>query len=611
MRAPRAWQRVPLLLLSFASLLVVLSLAPPAAVRAQQVAAWTPIANYPPTLPYTGFPRNGSLGITSTSCVASEGYLYCVGGNDGSGATNATVYAEVADLGIEPWSAGPDYPLVINSEACVSSDGYVYCVGGEGAYGPGNDTSSTYFASLSSSGMGPWRPTTRYPVAAEHLSCVVSSGYLYCLGGAATGVAPEPAYYASLSASGIGAWQSTTQYPGAVEGQACVAASSTIYCVGGRAVGGTPTNATLFAPLSASGIGQWQAGPGYPFDVGRQSCVALSGYDYCIAGQRDTAGAPGVTYTSENSSVYFAAVSPSHIGEWQATTRFPELAYDQSCVASTYVYCVGGMVNNTGAITGGVYTSGPPPTITVTTTPRLLTSTYTTTLVTTTTGQSSTLYSNGTATSARTGSFETVTYYGIYGVLALIPVFLILLVVTAVRRRRPHGERPSSAGPLAVLLLLLIVFSAIAGVYFLLPERVQITGIAVSESYWQGTIIFNPVTPTYFDRSPAAYPGAPTTDSSNSVRVEITVVNNDTGPHYFRLGSASVFYVDTLACAGCISTADNATLAAEGFYYGVPPESSATLTLQVRLCSPGSVGAFDRCFKHYAGPLDLVITSPA
>ncbi|MGA2664922.1 MAG: hypothetical protein ABSF83_08265 [Nitrososphaerales archaeon] len=608
MRASRAWQRV-LLLLSFASFLVFLSMAPPPAARAQQVAAWTSIANYPPTVPYTGFPSNGSLGIASTSCVTSEGYLYCIGGKDGSGTTNATVYADIADLGIKPWSAGPDYPLLINSEACVSSDGYVYCVGGEGAYGPGNDTSSTYFASLSSSGIGPWKSTTRYPVAAEHLSCVASSGYLYCLGGTATGAAPEPAYFASLSGSGVGSWQATTQYPGAVEDQACVAASSTVYCVGGRVVGGTPTNATAFATLSTSGIGQWQTGPGYPFDVAHQSCVALSGYDYCVAGQRDAAGAPGVTYTSANSSVYFAAVSTSQIGQWQATTRFPELAYDQSCVASTYIYCVGGMVNNTGAISGGVYTSGPPPVITVTTTPGLLTST-TTTLVTTT-SQSLIIYSNGTTTSVRTGSFETVTDYGIYGVLVLIPVFFILLIVTAVRRRRSRGERSSSAGPLAVLLLFLIVFSAIAGVYFLLPERVQITGIAVSESYWQGTLIFNPVTPTYFDRSPAAYPGTPTTDSSNPIQVEVTVVNNDTGPHYFSVGSGDVFYVDTLACAGCVSTAGNATLADEGFYYGVPPESSATITLQVQLCSSGSVDAFDRCFKHYTGPLDLVITSPA
>ena len=97
-------------------------------------------------------------------------------------------------------------------------------------------------------------------------SCVVYSGYVYCVGGFnMLGEGSSSTYYASIS-SGISAWMSTTPYPFNVYTVPCVAQANYIYCIAGQqenTVGGTgantnfPTAQVYYAPLSSSGIGSW------------------------------------------------------------------------------------------------------------------------------------------------------------------------------------------------------------------------------------------------------------------------------------------------------------------------------------------------------------------
>jgi len=73
-----------------------------------------------------------------------------------------------------------------------------------------------YYALLSSGGVGAWTQTTSYPVDVSSQSCVVNSGYVYCIGGS------NAVYYAPLSSSGVGAWTQTMSYPGSAGAQSCV-----------------------------------------------------------------------------------------------------------------------------------------------------------------------------------------------------------------------------------------------------------------------------------------------------------------------------------------------------------------------------------------------------
>ena len=132
---------------------------------------------------------------------------------------------------LQPWNETIDYGaasgssgtggLSVEAQSCVGYNGYVYCVGG---YLAGNDTSRVFFAKVTAAGVGPWTETTDYGAAsgnsgtggtaAEGLSCVEDSGYIYCIGGLSAAV-NEYAYsskvfYAKLSASGVGPWSETT-----------------------------------------------------------------------------------------------------------------------------------------------------------------------------------------------------------------------------------------------------------------------------------------------------------------------------------------------------------------------------------------------------------------
>src|SRR2546421_13118148 len=85
--------------------------------------------------------------------------------------------------GAGSWSSSTSYPLRLQSQSCVTSSGYVYCIGGDTHGGLANSTSAVYFAALSSNGVGSWSPSTRYPTNIAGQSCVVDSGFVYCIAG--------------------------------------------------------------------------------------------------------------------------------------------------------------------------------------------------------------------------------------------------------------------------------------------------------------------------------------------------------------------------------------------------------------------------------------------
>src|SRR5271170_2610872 len=235
------------------------------------------------------------------------------------------------------WTSTTMYPGEIYGQSCATYSGYIYCVGGVTGTSP--PTTVVYYASLTSSGAGAWSSTTSYPTSIDFESCVAQSGYIYCVGGN-TGGLPTPtdaAYYAPLSASGVGAWVSTTSYPSNVESQSCVAESGYIYCVGGNPNSpDSPTDAVYYAPLSASGVGTWVSTTSYSVAVQNQSCVAQSGYIYCVGGVTSP-------YPSFIGSVYYAPLSSSGVGTWTSTTNYPAFIFAQSCVtASGYIYCIAG-----------------------------------------------------------------------------------------------------------------------------------------------------------------------------------------------------------------------------------------------------------------------------
>jgi hypothetical protein len=242
------------------------------------ITSWTPDTNlYPQT-------------IYGQSCVASSGYVYCVGGtyDDSGDDVNASYYAPLSSNGVVgAWSSTKSLPIAVDSQSCVASSGYIYCVGGIGEALGTNATSYpsnlVYYAPLSSSGIGSWSKSNSYPADIYLPSCSAADGYIYCVGGVNSGGnAISTDYYASLSSVGVGTWTQTTPYQIVASGQACAISSGYIYCVGG-AGSSAYLNAVYYAPVSSGGIGAWIKTGNYPQSV-TTDCVISSGYMYCVGG---------------------------------------------------------------------------------------------------------------------------------------------------------------------------------------------------------------------------------------------------------------------------------------------------------------------------------------
>jgi hypothetical protein len=281
-------------------------------------------------------------------------YIYCIGGavqfgnNTVINATKLTYYAPLSSSGIGNWTTSTPYPINSFESRCVSSNGYIYCIGGETGPPPicasGNgfvacqnrytSTDSIYYAPISSSGIGNWVASRPYPTSIQDQSCVSFNGYVYCIGGdvptgGGGGKYSSSTYYASLSSSGIGTWTASTPYPPNVYVPTCTAYNNYLYCVGSN------TNQTYYAPISSSGIGTWTPSTAYPQNLYYSliGCTSSKGYIYCV-------GIDG--------STYYAPVSSSGIGAWTASTSYPLHAYSHSCISyNDYVYCVGGNTTQT------------------------------------------------------------------------------------------------------------------------------------------------------------------------------------------------------------------------------------------------------------------------
>lgn len=282
---------------------------------------------------------------TPTTTIAPQvlGQVYCIAGDSGTSGynINAVYNTNLTSSGLGAWKSDVSYPLSVDYSSCVQYNNQVYCVGGEQAVGSQyQNTNATYYSSISGNSTSNWVYTTQYPVPIWMHSCVTSNGYIYCIGGSSTAWTTNnnSNYYAPLTSYGIGQWQKTTSYTSFAMLESCVAYNSYIYCVGGYSGTLGPssiTSQTFYAPLTPSGIGQWQTSSNYPSKIVRPACVQNNSYIYCVGGSNSNG------FTEQ---AYYAPISASGIGQWQTTTSYPTSIGELSgCVAkNNYIYCVGG-----------------------------------------------------------------------------------------------------------------------------------------------------------------------------------------------------------------------------------------------------------------------------
>lgn len=169
-----------------------------------------------------------------------------------------------------------------------------------------HNTNYSYYSTLSSSGVpGSWISTTNFPanvLFSSIPSCIIYNSNIYCFAQIYINYIPKNiAYYASLSSSGIGTWKPITPYPENISKESCTALNNTIYCIGGLLETSQQASASFSAPITSNGIGNWSIGSQltvYNSTVGLTTlalntpCNFYSNTLYCVDGSIDDYSMP-------------------------------------------------------------------------------------------------------------------------------------------------------------------------------------------------------------------------------------------------------------------------------------------------------------------------------
>lgn len=322
----------------------------------------------------TSWSSTGNTAITGTITNAGvatyNGYIYVMGGYDGTNYSATTRYATLSTSGtIGAWTTVTSGTGALNtpvSSTCATIyNGYVYMVGG---YTTGSVASPiVQYAPIDSNGsLGAWNTTTALANGVANQCPVAYNGYIYTVGTSGGG-ASNTVQYAQLSSSGgiTGSWSNTSSLNTGREGEGMIAYGGYMYVVGGSVSGGTPTNSVEYAQINSSGtLGSWRATSSMGTSRNGSGAFVANGYIYAIGGTTSS----GDTATTE----YAPINTNGSVGTWVANTSFTPGTLSKSNVAyyEGYAYSVSGIVggsrvstaysaavNNGGSGTAGTWTT--------------------------------------------------------------------------------------------------------------------------------------------------------------------------------------------------------------------------------------------------------------
>ena len=291
--------------------------------------------------PFTGL-TNGANPTVNVRCRDAAG---------NAGAADFPITFSVATAGgggTGAWSSGTGLPQPRSGNGAVSGNGFLYVIGG--IDGSNTVTSTVYFARANANGtVGTWGTTT--PVPIRSIRPVFYNGYIYLTGGTSDGgTLFATVYYAPVRSDGtLGAWATTTALPQAQISHTTFATNGFLYVVGGS-VGPTCVTTVRYAPINANGtIGAWTTTSALPeARCGIVSAGAVSnGFLYVVGGFNNSDLTNRIFYARINANGSLAA--------WQtnATNLANAREYLYAEAAGGALYAIGGQ----GGIAGGVLAS--------------------------------------------------------------------------------------------------------------------------------------------------------------------------------------------------------------------------------------------------------------
>jgi N-acetylneuraminic acid mutarotase len=305
-------------------------------------------------------------GIVEAGTTTYNNFIYSVGGSTAASglAATGTPTTTVNFASVNPsngsvgtWTSTTSLPTAVMGGAAVAYNGYLYLVGGDNGT---NTVSSVYYAPLNANGtVGTWQTTTALGYGATtQLSLIVSNGYMYAVGGnqgGNSGVNYVDA--ASINANGtLGSWSTTTTLPDVLWATSAVISNGYIYVFGGLS-GSTPQKNVYYSSLTNGTVGSWKTSSFTIGDYASSGAAGISstvsnGTLYAFGGYSTIGG----TFYKDAQSATLDPVTGA-ITAWTAMANLPtNTAYSGAVAANSNLYVIGGSANGTSATTN-VYTA--------------------------------------------------------------------------------------------------------------------------------------------------------------------------------------------------------------------------------------------------------------
>jgi len=226
------------------------------------------------------------------SAVTANGYIYVMGGYS-TGFQSAVYYAKInSDGSIGSWTTSANsLPQGMYQAAAATNNGYLYFIGG--INGSFTALNTTYYAKLNNDGStGTWAASTNVlPQGVEDAAAATENGAVYILGGSDGSSSVDSVYTAMFNADGsIGSWTtSANSLPQALDGATAVMTNGYIYVAGGNDTGGNSQHTVYYSKLTSNGTtGPWTTSTStLPQTLQFSTAITYGGYFYVIAGQNN------------------------------------------------------------------------------------------------------------------------------------------------------------------------------------------------------------------------------------------------------------------------------------------------------------------------------------
>lgn len=285
-----------------------------------------------------------SSGLGYARSVAVGGYVYVIGGTDGS--VRATVaYASLStDGSVGSWSTTSSLQTARYQHAVLTYNGYIYALGGQTT--GDTEIATVEYAKVNADGtLGTWASTSSLNSTWGGLSGVdgaIYKGYMYITGGNnSSDVAQSETQYAQINANGtLGAWTATTSFTTARYFHSSVAANGYLYVIGGHGGSGGYFTDVQAAPINSNGtVGTWAYTSPLPVAVRKAIVTSYNGYIYLYSGETDAGVLVGT-------NVWYAPMNADgSIGDWQmsvGSTFSTARASAAGGIYNGYMYLLGG-----------------------------------------------------------------------------------------------------------------------------------------------------------------------------------------------------------------------------------------------------------------------------